>query len=65
MEGDESRRISELEWRLSSAEQKLKLADERIKTLEDAQKRAEQTILNLTTMVETLAANRPTTGGID
>lgn len=65
MDGDESRRISELEWRLSSAEQKLKLADERIKTLEDAQKRAEQTILNLKAVVETLSADRPVTGGVD
>lgn len=65
MEGDESRRISQLEWRLAAAEQSIKLSGERIKALEDAQKRAAQTILNLTTMVETMAADRPATSGGD
>jgi predicted nucleic acid-binding Zn-ribbon protein len=65
MDGDESRRISELEWRLNKAEREIKLADERIKALEDAQKRAEQTILNLTSVVEALAADRPAVGGGD
>jgi hypothetical protein len=65
MNGDESRRISALEWRLSDAEQSIKQAGERIKALEDAQRRAEQTILNLTTLVESLAADRPTSSGSD
>jgi predicted nucleic acid-binding Zn-ribbon protein len=65
MDGDESRRISELEWRLNKAEREIKLADERIKRLEDAQKRAEQTILNLTSVVEALAAGRPMTSSGD
>ena len=58
MDGDESRRISELEWRLNDAEQSIKLAGERIKALEGSQARAEQTILSLTKAVEALAADR-------
>jgi hypothetical protein len=65
MEGDESRRISQLEWRLADAEKSIKLAMERIKTLEDAQRRADETILNLTTIVESLTSDRRATGGSD
>ena len=65
MEGDDSRRISQLEWRVSDAEQSIKLAAERIKTLEDAQRRAEQTILNLTAIVESLTAEQRATVGSD
>jgi uncharacterized coiled-coil protein SlyX len=65
MDGDESRRISQLEWRLASAEQSIKLAVERIKALEDAQSRAEQTISNLTTVVKTLTADQPMSGSVD
>lgn len=65
MDGDESRRISQLEWRLADAEQSIKLAGERIKTLEEAQKRAEQTILNLTTAVETLTADQSAASSVD
>jgi hypothetical protein len=65
MDGDESRRISELEWRFSRSEKEIMKATERIKALEDAQQRAAQTILNLTQIVEALAADRPPTGGGD
>ena len=65
MEGDESRRISQLEWRLVDAEKSIKLATERIKTLEDAQRRAGETILNLKTIVESLTSDRRATGGSD
>ncbi len=65
MDGDDSRRISELEWRLAAAEQSIKLVVERIKALEDAQSSAEQTISNLTTVVKTLTADQPMSSGVD
>ena len=58
MGGDESRRMGQLEWRLNDAEQSIKLAAERTKALEDARRLAEQTISNLTVIVESLAADR-------
>jgi chaperonin cofactor prefoldin len=49
MDGDDSSRISKLEWRLNDIEGQLA-------TLSDAQRRVEETILKLSSAVETLCA---------
>jgi uncharacterized coiled-coil protein SlyX len=49
MDGDESRRISRLEWRLSDIERQ-------IATLSDAQRRVEETVLKLSSVVDALCA---------
>ena len=55
MDGDESRRISKLEWRMDAVERQLA-------TLSDAQRRVEETILKLSSTVEALAAARNAPG---
>jgi chaperonin cofactor prefoldin len=49
MDGDESRRISQLEWRLNDIER-------RIANLSDAQRRVEETLLKLSSVVDALVA---------
>jgi chaperonin cofactor prefoldin len=58
MDGDESRRISKLEWRMDAVERQLA-------TLSDAQKRVEETILRLSSLMEALAAARNAPGNGD
>jgi hypothetical protein len=62
MNGDESVRINQLEWRLVDAEKSIKLAIDRIAVLEDAQRRAGQAISNLTAALESLSSGKSVSG---